>query len=119
MYNVKFEKGGEKLKTKKIISIIAGAVVTFVLLAVLLTFLLNRAEFMRWKKNLKSSMQNGIKREITVYNINGDEMLKFKAKMDFTYDSHNNMLEYIDADTGKKYNIFLGQTATMVIKEIE
>ncbi|MDO5754755.1 MAG: hypothetical protein Q4P28_00775 [Tissierellia bacterium] len=74
---------------------------------------------MRWKKNLKSGANLGLNRVIIIYNIDGEEILRYKAKMDFTYDSNNNMIEYIDADTGFKYNIFLGSTNTAVIHELE
>lgn len=108
-------ENAKKPSVKRIVTWIVAVIVAIIALVLLF----NQAGLRRWKKNLQSSMQNGIRREIRVYNINGEEMLKFRAKMDFTYDAQNNMLEYIDADTGKKFNIFLGQTATMVIEEID
>ena len=95
------------------------AIVLFFIIMISLIFYFNRAGLMRWRKNLKSGASLGLNREIIIYNIEGEEILRYKAKMDFTYDSNNNMLEYIDADTGLKHNIFLGSTNTAVIHELE
>lgn len=107
------------MSVKKWVRNIVLGVVAFIIIIFALIFIFNRAALNRWGKNIKSSMNNGLKREIVIYNVNGQEMLRYVAKMDFTYDAKNNMLEYIDAETGKKNNIFLGQTATMIIRELE
>lgn len=78
---------------------------------------MGKAGVERFKKNWQSKWQDGINREIVIYNANGEIIFTSKGRFDFTYDSE--CIEYIDADTGLKHNIFTGYNATVIINELK
>lgn len=75
-----------------------------------------KAGIERFKKNWESKWENGINREILIYNANGEVIFKEQGQFDFTYDSE--CIEYIDTNTGLKHNIFTGYNATVIINEV-
>jgi hypothetical protein len=103
------------LKKKKIL---IGAVISAVLLIALILFIVfGTAGGRRWQKNMQSSLNDGLNREIIVYNSDGSVIYKEKGKFDINYSEGR--LEYIDADTGLKTNIYIGYNATVIVNELE
>lgn len=94
-----------------------GIAIFLIFVALIIFLIVKSAGFERFKKNIKSSYGNGIKREIIIYNSSGIEIFRLNGKFDFTYD--NNCIEYIDTNTNLKHNIFPGDNATVIINELE
>lgn len=108
------------MMSNKIKEILVGVVVIVFILAFvsgLVYVMMGKAGVARFKKNFESKWENGIEREIIIYNANGDIIFQQEGRFDFTYDSQ--CIEYIDAETGLKHNIFTGYNATVIINELE
>lgn len=98
--------------------IITGSIVGVVLIAALILFIIfGTAGGKRWQKNMKSSLNDGLNREIVVYNADGSVIYEETGKFDISYGEGR--LEYIDADTGLKTNIYIGYNATVIVNELE
>jgi len=105
------------MKKKNIGIIVVAILVIIALIAGTIYLSMGKAGISRFKKNWESKFQDGIHREILIYNANGDIIFQSEGKFDFTYDSE--CIEYIDTETGLKHNIFTGYNATVLINEIE
>ncbi len=105
------------MKKKGIIIFIVSILITIGIIAGIVYLSMGKAGISRFKKNWESKFQDGIRREILIYNANGDIIFESKGKFDFTYDSE--CIEYIDTETGLKHNIFTGYNATVIINEID
>mgnify|MGYP000848856619 CR=1 FL=1 len=105
------------MKKKSIIILIVTTLIVVGLIAGIVYLSMGKAGISRFKKNWQSKFQDGIRREILIYNANGDIIFESKGKFDFTYDSQ--CIEYIDTETGLKHNIFTGYNATVIINEID
>lgn len=90
--------------------------VSVIILSVGTYLLMGNAGIARFKKNWESKWEDGIQREILIYNAGGELVFKLEGKFDFTYDSE--CIEYIDTSTGMKHNIFAGNNSTVIINEI-
>ena len=94
-----------------------GLIVIALVASVLLTSQLTNTEsFKRWKKLLDSEFKGGITREITVYSEGGEVIFSNSGKFDVEYS--DGRLKWIDQD-GKVQIIYLGNSATAVVNEIE
>ena len=105
------------MKKKNIIILIVSIIIIIGIIAGIVYLSMGKAGISRFKKNWESKFQDGIRREILIYNANGDIIFESKGKFDFTYDSE--CIEYIDTETGLKHNIFTRYNATVIINEIE
>lgn len=105
------------MKKKGIIIFVVSILITIGIIAGIVYLSMGKAGISRFKKNWESKFQDGIRREILIYNANGDIIFESKGKFDFTYDSE--CIEYIDTETGLKHNIFTGYNATVIINEID
>ena len=105
------------MKKKNIIILVISVLVIIGIIAGIVYLSMGKAGISRFKKNWESKFQDGIHREILIYNANGDIIFQEEGKFDFTYDSE--VIEYIDTNTGLKKNIFTGYNATVIISEIE
>ncbi|NLY45945.1 MAG: hypothetical protein GX053_08180 [Tissierella sp.] len=105
------------MKKKHIIILIVSIIIIIGIIAGIVYLSMGKAGISRFKKNWESKYQDGIRREILIYNANGDIIFESKGQFDFTYDSE--CIEYIDTETGLKHNIFTGYNATVIISEIE
>lgn len=81
----------------------------------MLTTLSGCATWERIKKNFNSEFDNGLPREIVVYDMNGNKILDDRGKFDISYD--DNRLQYVD-EHNLKHNIYTG-TGTVIVKEIK
>lgn len=69
----------------------------------------------RTVKNFKSETNNGLKRRITVYNVDGDIIFQQTDKFDISYKDHD--LQYVDSHN-RKHNIYIG-SGTVVVDDLE
>lgn len=107
-------KNNKKLGKK----VIQASVISGILLLLLIGFIIfGTAGGKRWQKNLQSNIGNGLNREIIVYNADGSIIYETKGKFDINYSEGR--IEYIDADTGRKTNIYIGYNATVIVNELE
>lgn len=73
------------------------------------------ASWSRIGKNVKSEVDNGLKREIKVYNVDGKVIFSQKGKFDIKYEDHD--LQYVDSHN-LKHNIYIG-SGTVVVDELK
>ena len=104
-------------KVKEHLKEIAFVLVIIILLVGLAYVVMGNSGIARFKKNWQSKWEDGIDREIIIYNASGDEIFYLEGKFDFKYDSE--CIEYIDTQTGLKHNIFAGDNSTVIINEIQ
>lgn len=69
----------------------------------------------RLKKEYTSEYHGGIKRELKVYSMNGTLLYEDTGKFDVDY--HDGRVKYVDQH-GKVKIIYLGDSASVVVKEI-
>lgn len=69
----------------------------------------------RTKKDFTSEFDNGLPREIKVYDINGKVIFKDKGKFDIDHSDHK--LQYVDSEN-RKHNIYTGDNTTVIVKEL-
>lgn len=106
------------MKVNKNRKVLIGSIIILVAIAALILFLVfGTASGKRWQKNLESSLNDGLNREILVYNADGSVIYSETGKFDISYG--DGRLEYIDADTGLKTNIYIGYNATVIVNELE
>lgn len=70
----------------------------------------------RLKKEYASEYHGGIKRELKVYSMNGTLLYEDTGKFDVAYD--DGRIKYVDQH-GKVKIIYLGDSASVVVKEIK
>ena len=70
----------------------------------------------RLKKEYTSEYHGGIKRELKVYSMNGTLLYEDTGKFDVDYD--DGRIKYVDQH-GKVKIIYLGDSASVVVKEIK
>jgi len=108
----------KKISSAKKKRVLIGSSITLLLLAVFILFIIfGTAGGKRWQKNLQSNISNGLNREILVYNADGSVIYEATGKFDINYG--DGRIEYIDADTGLKTNIYIGYNATVIVNELE
>lgn len=71
---------------------------------------------MRLKKEYTSEYHGGIKRELKVYSMNGTLLYEDSGKFDVDYD--DGRIKYVDQH-GKVKIIYLGDSASVIVKEIK
>lgn len=76
---------------------------------------LNSSTFLNYNKDYVSK-HAGLKREIKVYGPSGEIIFETTGRFDITRDATS--IQYIDRDTGKKNNIYLGSMYTAVVSEV-
>ncbi|MGC6770329.1 hypothetical protein ACYSNR_07160 [Enterococcus sp. LJL128] len=104
------------MKEKK--NLFIGVGISVVLVGALVLFIIfGTAGGKRWQKNMQSSLNDGLNREILVYNADGSIIYEEKGKFDISYGEGR--LEYIDAETGLKTNIYIGYNATVIVNELK
>lgn len=74
------------------------------------------ASINRFGKNVKSNFDNGLPREIKVYNADGKIIMKEKGKFDISHTSRS--LQYID-QSNNKHNIYFGDNTTVTVDELK
>ncbi|MFD1431203.1 beta-sandwich lipoprotein [Lacticaseibacillus yichunensis] len=74
------------------------------------------ASWNRFTKNVSSDVNNGLPREIKVYNAEGKVIFHEKGKFDISYKDRD--LQYID-QKNRKHNIYLGDMTTVVVDELK
>ena len=104
------------MKAKKN-ALIGVTVVVVLVIALILFIIFGTAGGKRWQKNMQSSLNDGLNREIMVYNADGSVIYEETGKFDISYG--DGRLEYIDAETGLKTNIYIGYNATVIVNELE
>lgn len=104
--------------TKRIVGFaFIGAIVVALVATIFMTNQLTNTEsFKRWKKSVDSEFKGGITRQITVYSEGGEVIFKNKGKFDVEYSEGR--LKWID-ENGKVQIIYLGNSATAVVNEID
>lgn len=70
----------------------------------------------RFRKDFKSEVDNGIPREIKVYNADGKVIMKEKGKFDIKHTSRS--LQYVDQHN-RKHNIYFGDNSTVTVDELK
>ncbi|WP_265457394.1 hypothetical protein [Enterococcus sp. HY326] len=106
------------MRANKNRKVLMGSIIILVAIVALILFLVfGTAGGKRWQKNLESSLNDGLNREILVYNADGSVIYSETGKFDISYG--DGRLEYIDADTGLKTNIYIGYNATVIVNELE
>lgn len=70
----------------------------------------------RFKKDLKSQVDNGIPREIKVYNPDGKVIMDEKGKFDIKHTERS--LQYVD-QKNHKHNIYFGDNTTVTVDELK
>ena len=103
---------------------IASAVIT-ILLCLILMFGLswyhkNTASGARSYKDFESNLQNGLKREITIYAEDGRQIFHYEGKVDIET-KHSGNANYIlfESEEGRRYIIYYGIQDTVLIIEKE
>ncbi|KRM06989.1 hypothetical protein FC89_GL000298 [Liquorilactobacillus ghanensis DSM 18630] len=79
-------------------------------------FLSHTATGIRTVKNFQSETNNGIERDITVYNADGKAIMHFKGKFDVSH--QNRSLQYVDQHN-RKHNIYFGDNTTVIVNELK
>ncbi|GAA0813509.1 beta-sandwich lipoprotein [Ligilactobacillus aviarius] len=74
------------------------------------------ASGIRTAVNFKSNVNNGMEREITVYNADGKVIMHMKGKFDIQHS--NRSLQYIDQNH-MKHNIYFGDNTTVTVNEVK
>ena len=79
-------------------------------------FLTNTASFKRFKKDVGSEFSENIEREVTVHSRSGDIIHQSSGKFDVEFS--DGRLKWVDED-GKVHIIYLGDSATAVVDELD
>lgn len=95
---------------------VAVALIAIMLLVGSAYLVMGNSGVARFKKNWRSKWDDGINREIIIYNAGGEVVFELEGTFDFKYDEE--CIEYIDTQTGLKHNIFAGDNSTVIINEI-
>ncbi|WP_338217919.1 hypothetical protein [Lacticaseibacillus salsurivasis] len=74
------------------------------------------ASWNRFTKDIGSNVNNGLEREIKVYNADGKVIFSQKGKFDISYKDRD--LQYID-QKNRKHNIYIGDMSTVVVDELK
>ena len=72
------------------------------------------ASLERTKKDWQSEMENGIKREITVFSATGEKIWSFEGKFDVDYSSERILFD----DENNKRHIIYFKGGTVVVNEV-
>jgi hypothetical protein len=78
--------------------------------------LLNFTAFGRQQIQSITAKSSGIYREVTVYSMSGDVIESFTGKFNIEYS--DNRVEFFNADTNKRINIYY-KTGTVIVKDID
>ncbi|MCC4440103.1 hypothetical protein [Limosilactobacillus reuteri] len=70
----------------------------------------------RVRKDFKSEFNNGIPRDIKVYNADGKVIMEEKGKFDIKHSSRS--LQYVDQNN-RKHNIYFGDNSTVTVDELK
>lgn len=70
----------------------------------------------RVRKDVKSEFNNGIPRDIKVYNADGKVIMEEKGKFDIKHPSRS--LQYVD-QSNRKHNIYFGDNSTVTVDELK
>ncbi len=74
------------------------------------------ASGIRLEKDFKSQVDNGIPREIKVYNPDGKVIMDEKGKFDIKHTERS--LQYVD-QKNHKHNIYFGDNTTVTVDELK
>lgn len=98
---------------KKIICIIVGIALSVIMLLCFLFYYNCTAMGKRAYKTQESNLSNGIYREVTVYDMEGDVIKTYSGKFDITYDNDRILF---DDENGKRHIIYY-PTGTVTVDE--
>lgn len=102
---------------KRILIIVSVIVVVLVLLGGCSHWYISKtASGGRIRKDFKSEVDNGIPREIKVYNADGKVIMEEKGKFDIKHSSRS--LQYVDQNN-RKHNIYFGDNSTVTVDELK
>nr|WP_302147763.1 hypothetical protein [Limosilactobacillus mucosae] len=79
-------------------------------------YLKHTASGIRIRKDFVSQVDNGIPREIKVYNPDGKVIMDEKGKFDIKHT--NRSLQYVDQNN-HKHNIYFGDNTTVTVDELK
>lgn len=105
------------MKKRNRIIVIVSIIALILVLGLGMFVAQGKAGIMRFQKNVEYRMGKGAIRELTIYDINGDIVIRRVGRFDFAKND-GRFLEYIETDTGIKHNIFLGEGKTLVVDEV-
>lgn len=94
---------------------VIGLVISLVILMGMFWYYNNTAEGARALKSQESNFNMGIKRKVTVYDMEGDVIQEYEGKFDVEYDNDRILF---DDDKGLRHIIYY-PTGTVIIDEVE
>ena len=100
-------------KVYGLISVIVCLVIMGAIIGFQFWYYSNTAQGSRALKTQESSLNNGIGRIVTIYDVNGQVIQKYEGKFDVTYDSSRILF---DDENGKRHVIYY-TTGTVTIDE--
>lgn len=98
---------------KKTIGIVIGIGLSIIILLCFLFYYNCTAAGKRAYKTQESNLSNGIKRTVTVYDMEGDIIKTYSGKFDITYDNDRILF---DDENGKRHIIYY-PTGTVTVDE--
>ena len=102
-------------KKSSVIAITVALIVIIGMWGCVYTYYQNTESGKRALKTQDSNFHNGIEREVTVYDINGNEIEHFQGKFDVDYSDERVMF---DDEYGNRHIIYF-KTGTVIINEVE
>lgn len=97
-----------------VITIVAGLVILALTWGIPVWYFQNTASGKRALKSQNSNFNNGIQREIIVYDIEGDVIERYSGKFDIDYSSERILF---DDEEGNRHIVYF-KTGTIVVNEI-
>ena len=97
----------------RIMSIIFSIVLIFIVLSAMLFYYNATASGKRAFKSQKTELENGIERDVTVYDMEGDVIKVYDGKFDIAYDNDRILF---DDEQGKRHVIYY-PTGTVTVDE--
>lgn len=104
-----------KPKINKAIQIIPFVFIVVIIAAVVWYFAAT-ASGGRIRKDFRSEVDNGIPREIKVYNADGKVIMTERGKFDIKHTDRS--LQYVDQHN-QKHNIYFGDNSTVTVDELK
>lgn len=95
---------------------IVRIVILFVIGGCIYWWLNSTGSGVRTVKNFQSETNNGIEREIRVYNADGKQIMYEKGKFDVSH--KNRSIQYVDQNN-RKHNIYFGDNTSVVVNELK
>lgn len=96
------------------IGVVVGLIVSGLVLGIMMWYFGNTASGKRAIKTQRSDFDDGLKRTISVYDIEGDLIKEYSGKFDIGYDGNKILFD----DENNKRHIIYYPTGTVIIDEI-